>query len=90
MARKYFLNQVEDQEKNTIFWEQRKKPIKFPKFPSSSPRHSKRMEILKQKTKVALVGVRLKLVEMVSLLIIHNSSKQQEFVPHKQREVLEC
>ncbi len=61
---------MEDQEKNTIFWEQRKKPIKFPKFASSSPRHSKRMEILKQKTKVALEGVRPKLVEMVSLLII--------------------
>jgi hypothetical protein len=70
MARKYFLNQVEDQEKNTIFWEQRKKPIKFPKFASSSPRPSKRMEILKQKIKVALVGIRLKLVEMVSLMII--------------------
>ncbi len=61
---------MEDQETNTIFWEQRKKPIKFPKFASSSPRHSKRMEILKQKTKVALEGVRPKLVEMVSLLII--------------------
>lgn len=61
MARKYFLNQVEDQEKNTIFWEQRKKRIKFPKFASSSPRHSKRMEILKQKTESALVGVELNL-----------------------------